>query len=176
MGIVLAAQSTFTTLRQLYQQIDPIFERFGFTSPSPAVIARELSRKIEACIVQHCASFSKGPDHWNLQRGGRRWEVRLCKDAGLTIGQSDVIDGENYVVVHYKANSQVVGVWVLWEASDQYFSPKRSTSNTRSLLTAVAASRIERLYDHAPSRHAAPQIKSAMAKSSLKAGRQKRLG
>lgn len=140
------------------------------------MVARELSQKVAASVVQHCTSFAKGSEHWDLQRGGRRWEVRLCKDSGLTIGRSDVIDGENYIVIHYRANSQIVGVWVLWEAADQYFSPKRPHSNTRSLLTAVAASRIEPLYNHAPDRRATPPATNSMAKATLKAARRKRVG
>jgi hypothetical protein len=47
-GIVLAVQSAFTKLKNLYGDIAPIFQAYGFTAPSPGVIARDLSEKIEA--------------------------------------------------------------------------------------------------------------------------------
>jgi hypothetical protein len=36
---------------------------------------------------------------------GTYWEVRICKNPGLTINQSKVIDGENYIAINDKANS-----------------------------------------------------------------------
>lgn len=44
--------------------------------------------------------------------------MKICKDSALTINQSKVINGENYIVVNYKANSNVVRIWVLWAAQD----------------------------------------------------------
>jgi hypothetical protein len=61
------------------------------------------------------------------------WEVKICKDSGLTIDQSKVIDGENYIVVNYKANSLVKSIWVLWEAQDDFFSPRLKNSDARTL-------------------------------------------
>ena len=80
-GIRLAVQSAFTKLKNLYQKIVPIFQSYGFTAPSPGVIARDLSEKIEASIIQHCPSFTKGEGYCDLGRDGREWEVKICKDA-----------------------------------------------------------------------------------------------
>jgi len=117
-GIVLAAKSAFRKLRNLYTKIVPIFEDFGFTPPSPGVIARDLSEKIEKAITQHCTSFTTGRGACDLCRDGEDWEVKVCKDSGLTINQSKVINGENYIVVNYGADSQIRSVWVLWHAHD----------------------------------------------------------
>ena len=86
-GIVLAVKSAFTKLKNLYQEITPVIQKYGFTVPSAGVIARDLSEKIEASIVQHCASFSKGEGHCDLSRSAQAWEVKICKDSGLTINQ-----------------------------------------------------------------------------------------
>jgi hypothetical protein len=66
-AITVAVLSAFTKLRNLYREITPIFQNYGFTAPSAGVIARDLSEKIEASIVQHCASFSKGQGHCDLR-------------------------------------------------------------------------------------------------------------
>ena len=94
-GIVLAVNSAFRKLKNLYARIVPIFEDFGFTPPSAGVIARDLSEKIEKAIIQHCESL-KGNGHCDLCRFDQDWEVKICKDSGLTINQSKVINGENY--------------------------------------------------------------------------------
>ena len=120
-GILLAVNSAFRKLKNLYAKIVPIFEDFGFTPPSAGVIARDLSEKIEKAIIQHCESFSKGAGHSDLCRFDQDWEVKICKDTGLTINQSKVINGENYIVVNYKANSLVKPIWVLWNAEDRFF-------------------------------------------------------
>src|SRR5262245_45858531 len=49
-GIVLAANSAFRKLKNLYAKIVPIFEDFGFKPPSADVTARDLSEKIETAI------------------------------------------------------------------------------------------------------------------------------
>ena len=59
-GIVLAVNSAFRKLKNLYARIVPVFEDFGFTPPSAGVIARDLSEKIQKAIIQHCESFTKG--------------------------------------------------------------------------------------------------------------------
>jgi hypothetical protein len=61
-------------------------------------MARDLSEKIEASIIQHCDSFTKGVGHCDLCRLGADWEVKVCKDSGMTINQSKTIAGENYIV------------------------------------------------------------------------------
>jgi hypothetical protein len=145
-GIILAVNSAFRKLKNLYAKIVPIFGDFGFTPPSAGVIARDLSEKIEKAIIQHCESFSKGTGHCDLSRFGRDWEVKICKDSGLTINQSKVIAGENYIVVNYKANSLVKSVWVLWDAQDRFFSPRMKNSNARAISRTAAGANIEVIF------------------------------
>lgn len=142
-AILLAVKSAFKRLKNLYERILPVFVEFGFRPPSPGVVARDLSEKIETSIVQHCNSFQRGVRHADLQRHERPWEVKICKGSGLTINQSKVVDGENYIVVNYAANSEVTGVWVLWDAKDGFFSPRRTNSNARTIDTAAAGEHIE---------------------------------
>lgn len=151
-GIRLAVQSAFTKLKNLYTQVRPIFESYGFTAPSAGVIARDLSEKIEAAIVQHCPTFVKGVGHCDLSRDGLEWEVKICKDSGLTINQSKQIHGENYIVVNYKAQSQVTRIWVLWNATDALFSIRSPRANARALRLTDASSQIEMLYQAKPER------------------------
>jgi hypothetical protein len=126
-GIVLAVNSAFRKLKNLYTRIVPIFEDFRFTPPS-GVIARDLSENIEKAIIQHCDSFTKGDGHCDLCGFDQDWEVKICKDSGLTINQSKVINCENYIVVNYKANSIVKSIWILWNAEDRFFSPRLKNS------------------------------------------------
>jgi hypothetical protein len=146
-GIVLAVSSAFRKLKNLYARIVPVFEDFGFTPPSAGVIARDLSEKIEKAIIQHCESFTKGNVHCDLCRFDQDWEVKICKDSGLTINQSKVIKGENYIVVNYKANSLVKSIWMLWNAEDRFFSPRLKNSNARSLNREAAAESIELIFE-----------------------------
>ena len=73
--------------------------------------------------------------------------MKICKDSGLTINQSKVIKGENYIVVNYKANSIVKSIWILWNAEDRFFSPRLKNSNARSLSRENAASNIEVIFE-----------------------------
>jgi hypothetical protein len=73
--------------------------------------------------------------------------VKICKDSGLTINQSKVINGENYIVVNYKANSILKSIWILWNAEDRFFSPRLKNSNARSLNRAAAQSNVEVIFD-----------------------------
>jgi hypothetical protein len=52
-GIVLAVNSAFRKLKNLYARIVPIFEDFGFTPPSAGVIARDLS------VTRRTRSFAR---------------------------------------------------------------------------------------------------------------------
>ena len=146
-GIILAVNSAFRKLKNLYSKIVPVFESYGFTPPSAGVIARDLSEKIEKAIIQHCDSFTKGTGHCDLCRFGLDWEVKICKGSGMTINQSKMIDGENYIVVNYRANSQVARIFILWEAQDQFFSPRLRNSNARTLNRVVAGSNIDVIYE-----------------------------
>jgi hypothetical protein len=146
-GIVLAVNSAFRKLKNLYSKIQPIFEDFGFTPPSAGVIARDLSEKIEKAIIQHCESFTKGNGHCDLCRFDQDWEVKICKDSGLTINQSKVINCENYIVVNYKAKSIVRSIWILWAAQDKFFSPRLKNSNARSIDRHAAVGHIEVIFE-----------------------------
>jgi len=146
-GIVLAVNSAFRKLKNLYTKIVPIFEDFGFTPPSAGVIARDLSEKIEKAIIQHCESFTKGNGHCDLCRFEQDWEVKICKDSGLRINQSKVINGENYIVVNYKANSIVKSIWILWNAEDRFFSARLKNSNARALNREAARDSIEMIFE-----------------------------
>lgn len=145
-GIRVAVQSAFLKLTNLYGKVIPIFQSYGFTPPSAGVIARDLSEKIEASIIQHCDSFVKGTGHCDLCRFDANWEVKICKGSGMTINQSKVIAGENYIVVNYKAPTVVTKVWILWNAQDHFFSAKKSNTNARSLNRDAAEANIEVLY------------------------------
>ena len=151
-GIVLAVQSAFRKLKNLYAKVVPVFEDYGFTPPSAGVIARDLSEKIEKAIVQHCESFSKGEGHCDLGRYEQEWEVKICKDSGLTINQSKVIAGESYIVVNYKANSIVKSIWILWNAEDRFFSRRTANSNARAVNREAASANIEVIFAAGPTK------------------------
>lgn len=142
-GLTVAVQSVFRKLDKLYEEIVPLFDRYGFKPPSAGVVARDLSEKIEESIRQHCKTFGKGPGHVDLQRFDQPWEVKICKDSGLTINQSKRVDGENYIVVNYRSPSHVRTIWVLWRAEDAFFSPRKPNTNARALLRRAAEMNIE---------------------------------
>jgi len=145
-GIILAVKSAFLKLKNLYDKITPVFDEYGFRAPSAGVVARDLSEKIETSIIQHCRTFTRGLRYADLARFNRRWEVKICKDSGLTINQSAMIDGENYIVVNYKDNSRVRKIWVLWEAKDEFFSVRRRNSNARTVDQSRARTNVEVIY------------------------------
>lgn len=97
-GIILAVKSAFLKLKNLYDKITPVFDEYGFKALSAGVVARDLSEKIETSIIQHCRTFTRGLRHADLARFNKRWEVKICKNSGLTINQSAVIGGENYIL------------------------------------------------------------------------------
>jgi hypothetical protein len=146
-GITLAVKSAFLKLRNLYDKITPVFDEYGFRAPSAGVVARDLSEKIETSIIQQCRTFTRGLRHADLARFNKRWEVKICKDSGLTINQSSVINGENYIVVNYKGNSKVRRIWILWDAKDDFFSRKRSNSNARTVDAGAAKAHIQIIYE-----------------------------
>ena len=149
-GIVLAVKSAFLKLKNLYDKITPVFDEYGFKAPSAGVVARDLSEKIETSIIQHCRTFTRGLRYADLARFNKRWEVKICKDSGLTINQSAVIDGENYIVINYKYNSQVRKIWVLWEARDEFFSARRRNSNARTVAQTTARAHVQVIYQSPP--------------------------
>lgn len=145
-GITLAVKSAFLKLKNLYDKITPVFDEYGFKAPSAGVVARDLSEKIETSIIQHCRTFTRGLKFADLSRFNKRWEVKICKDSGLTINQSSVIDGENYIVVNYKDNSRIKKIWILWEAQDEFFSQRRKNSNARTADLKKSAPSIQTIY------------------------------
>lgn len=146
-AIVIAAGSVLRKLRNLYTEIQPAFLRYGFTPPSPGVMARDLSEKIEQAICQHCATFQPGRGHVDLLRAGEEWEVKVCAGAGITINQSRQIRGENYIVVNYaRASSALRAIWILWQAKEAHFTARRANSNARKLAASAARGSIEILY------------------------------
>lgn len=145
-GITLAVKSAFLKLKNLYDKITPVFDEYGFKAPSAGVVARDLSEKIETSIIQHCRTFTRGLKFADLSRFNKRWEVKICKDSGLTINQSSVIDGENYIVVNYKDNSRIKKIWILWEARDGFFSQRRKNSNARTADLKKSAPHIQTIY------------------------------
>lgn len=145
-GIVLAVKSAFLKLKNLYDKITPVFDEYGFKAPSAGVVARDLSEKIETSIIQHFRTFARGLRYADLARFNKRWEVKICKDSGLTINQSAVIDGENYIVINYKNNSRLRKIWVLWEARDEFFSVRRSNSNARTVDQTRAKAHVQVVY------------------------------
>jgi hypothetical protein len=132
--IVIAVESVFAKLAKLQERVAPIYEEFGFRCPSAGVAARDVSERIELAIVQHCRHFTKGRGHADLARQDENWEVKVCQQSGLTINQSKVIAGENYIIINYNShNTEVRRIWILWQAQDHDFSPRRSNSNARAL-------------------------------------------
>ena len=146
-SLTTAVQSVFRKLDKLYAEIVPRFQQYGFKPPSAGVVARDLSEKIEESIRQHCKNFDKGPGHVDLQRFGQPWEVKVCKDSGLTINQSKHVDGENYIVINYRSPSDVKTIWVLWRAEDAFFSPRKPNTNARALRRQSAETNIEVIYE-----------------------------
>jgi hypothetical protein len=73
------------------------------------VIARDLSETLEKA-TSSTASHSRRATGADLYRFDQDWGVKICKDSGLTINQSKVINGENCIVVNYKANSFVKSI------------------------------------------------------------------
>jgi hypothetical protein len=176
-GIVLAVKSAFSRLKNLYKKITPAFVEYGFTPPSPGVLARDLSERIEKSIIQHCESFSRGEKHCDLSRAGCDWEVKIAKGSGLTINQSKQIAGETYIVVNYTADIQVTKIWILWRAADAMFSQRKPNTNARALLLGLAESSTEILFSTPPSKRSSEldqvgRLKSA--KANLVEPRQKR--
>jgi hypothetical protein len=146
-AIVTAVKSVFSRVGKLYKQITPTFVEYGFKPPSPGVLARELSEKIEASIVQHCDTFARGQGHCDLSRNGFDWEVKIAKNSGLTINQCKHVAGETYIVVNYTNDGQVKKVWVLWRPDESMFSPRRDNANARAVRVRQAQSQIEVLYE-----------------------------
>jgi len=146
-AIRTAVFSVFFKVANLYHAITPHYAAFGFTPPSPGVMARDLSEKIEISIIQHCPTFQKSGTHHDLKRAGNMWEVKICQQ-GLTINQSATIRGEHYIVVNYaRATVEPTRIWILWGAADGWFSLRRPNTNARRLMPTLADSAIQMLYD-----------------------------
>lgn len=172
-GVVVAAESAFLKLANLYEELLPIFARYGFKAQSAGVVSRDVSEKIEEQIILHNKSFTRGGGFSDLARHGQRWEVKICKGKGLTINQNAQIAGENYIVVNYANYSSLRRVWILWEAEDRFFTPRKPNLNLRTILAEPAAANIEVIYDVGDAKpvRAAPteqlEIPLSMAKADL---------
>ena len=146
-AIVVAAESAFLKLANLYEELLPIFARYGFKAQSAGVVSRDVSEKIEEQIVLHCKTFARGEGFSDLARHGQRWEVKICKGKGLTINQNSQIRGENYIVVNYLNYSSLRSVWILWQAEDRFFTPRKPNLNLRTVIREIAAENIEVIFD-----------------------------
>jgi hypothetical protein len=173
-GIVLAVNSAFRKLKNLYERIVPVFDDYGFKPPSAGVVARDLSEKIETSIVQHCNTFRRGRGHADLERFERPWEVKICKGSGLTINQSKRVEGENYIVVNYVADSVVTRIWILWDSKDEFFSPRRTNANARTVNFAAAREHVEVIEERAQARVRSARNAPAEAAVSVSPSRARR--
>ena len=81
-GLVVAAQSAFLKIANLYEEVAPIFQKYGFKPPSAGVISRLVSEKLEEQVVLHCSTFAKGAGFADLARHDHRWEVKSARVAG----------------------------------------------------------------------------------------------
>jgi hypothetical protein len=178
-ALIVAAESAFLKLANLYAELLPIFTRYGFKPQSAGVISRDVSEKIEEQIILHCNTFTRGAGFADLAREGQQWEVKICKGNGLTINQNAQIHGENYIVVNYSNYSTLRRVWVLWRAEDRFFTPRKPKLNLRTIVAGVAAPNVEVIFDAPPAKAApgrgartAPSL--AMAKAALHAKAPKR--
>ena len=143
-GIITAIQSVFLRLRNCLEKVKPLYQAYGLTPACLGIIARDLSEQIEVAIRQHCPSFTKGRRHCDLARGEENWEVKVCQRSGLTINQSTPVEGKNYIVTNYDLSTgQITAIWVLWNAADIFFSPRRSNSNARALKLKKARPNIQ---------------------------------
>jgi hypothetical protein len=167
-AIVVAAQSTFLKLANLYEELLPIFNRFGFKPQSAGVVSRDVSEKIEEQIVLHCSTFTKGLGFADLARHGQRWEVKICKGNRLTINQNARINGENYIVVNYTKFSTLRRVWILWEAEDRFFTPRKENLNLRTVILNLIEQNSETIFDGLKGQAAARSRGLSMAKASLR--------
>jgi hypothetical protein len=146
-GIVVAVQSAFRKLANLYEELLPTFARYGFKPQSAGVVSRDVSEQIEAQIILHCKTFTKGVGFSDLARYGQQWEVKISKGRQLTINQNARIHGENYIVVSYADDTSLRRVWVLWQAEDRFFTPRQPHLNLRRFCHGVASENVEVIFE-----------------------------
>ena len=60
-GVVVAAQSAFFELASLYEELLPIFNRYGFKPQSAGVVSRDVSEQTEQQIILHSKIGVFGP-------------------------------------------------------------------------------------------------------------------
>jgi hypothetical protein len=173
-AIIVAAESTFLKLANLYAELLPIFSRYGFKPQSAGVVSRDVSEKIEEQIVLHCSTFTKGKGFADLARHDQRWEVKICKGNRLTINQNARIEGENYIVVNYTAFSTLRRVWILWEARDEFFTPRKANLNLRTIVPALADANSETIYEPGRDRASVHSGRLPMAKATIPADAKKK--
>jgi hypothetical protein len=150
----------------MYEELLPIFARYGFKPQSAGVVSRDVSEQIEQQITLHCKSFTRGQGFADLARHGQRWEVKICKGRGLTINQNATIQRENYIVVNYANYSTLRRVWILWEAEDRFFTPRKANLNLRTIIPVEAIGNVQVIFEATESQ---PSRALPMAKASLPA-------
>ena len=166
-AIIAAAESTFLKLSNLYLEVLPIFQRYGFKPPSAGVVSRDTSEQIEEQITLHCSTFSRGEGFADLARYGERWEVKICKGRRLTINQSARINGENYIVVNYSSFSNLRRIWILWAARDEFFTARKGNLNLRTVIVDAAQENAEVIHEVSTPPQATSAAGLRMAKASL---------
>jgi hypothetical protein len=148
-AIITGISSVFLRLRNAYAEIQPIFQKYGLKAQSPGLVARDLSEQCEIAIRQHCATFSEGRNYCDLARGSEDWEVKVCRDSGLTINQSTTVENKNYIVTNYLSTESIASItriFILWDAADVFFSPRKRNSNARALRIGAAERNIQVLF------------------------------
>ena len=150
--MIVAAESAFLELANLYEELLPILARYGFKPQSAGVVSRDVSEKIEEHIILHCKTFTHGTRFSDSSRHGERWEVTICKSKGLTINQNARINGENYIVINYSNSSTLTRVWILWQAENRFFTPRKRNLNLRTIILDVALPNVETTLELAPDR------------------------
>ena len=63
--------------------------------------------------------------------------------------------------MNYKANTQVTRIFVLWDATEAFFSERRANSNARAMLASGAHGNIEVLYTAKPAKQSPDVLRSA---------------
>lgn len=146
-NLITSVKKVFTGLKKVHELSDPIYIKEGFKPPSFAVIARDISEKIESSIIDNCQCFEIGKGYNDLNKSGERWEVKVSKHPKyLTINQSSVVNGENYFCVNYNNGFVIKRIFILWNAQDHFFSERVRNRNSRTLKMKDSIDNIEIIY------------------------------
>ena len=135
-------ESEFDNARRCMDRVKPILAEHRMELRSGA-FSESVGKNIEQSVIGTCPQFVL-PES-GLHRRGERWELKVCKDNGLIINQCSPPEGEHYLVVNYSGEFKPTRVWVLWHSADDLFTERRSNSNMRTLVMALAEQNIQRL-------------------------------